>query len=73
MNFHDVQAVKRDVYVTPGAPGGRSEFRNVLAASFAFKFYAHVTTALVAVDNAAPPAASVNDLLCAPVLSCHLL
>ena len=32
-------AVKEDVAVPPGAPGGRAEYRNSLAASFLFKFY----------------------------------
>eukprot|EP00879_Flechtneria_rotunda_P002218 GHRR01002404.1.p1 GENE.GHRR01002404.1~~GHRR01002404.1.p1 ORF type:complete len:899 (+),score=349.77 GHRR01002404.1:1548-4244(+) len=41
-------ALKSDVAVGPNAPGGRSEYRNSLAASFLFKFFVHVTLAMKA-------------------------
>jgi hypothetical protein len=41
-------ALRSDVSVAAGAPGGRSEYRNSLAASFLFKFFARVAAALEA-------------------------
>lgn len=37
-----LEAVRSDVSVGENAPGGRSEYRNSLAASFLFKFYVQV-------------------------------
>lgn len=38
--------LRSDVSVSPGAPGGRPEYRNSLAASFLFKFFLRVSAAL---------------------------
>jgi xanthine dehydrogenase/oxidase len=50
-------AVKEDVAVPPGAPGGRAEYRNSLAASFLFKFYVWASLQLEREGEAAEGAA----------------
>lgn len=41
-----MQALRSDVIIPPSAPGGMSEFRCSLAASFLFKFLLHVSHSL---------------------------
>jgi xanthine dehydrogenase/oxidase len=46
-------AVKQDVAVPVGAPGGRAEYRNSLAASFLFKFFVFASLELEKESNTA--------------------
>ncbi|KAJ9512823.1 hypothetical protein QJQ45_029028 [Haematococcus lacustris] len=39
-----LEAVRNDVVISDSAPGGKVEYRRALAASFIFKFFAHVAT-----------------------------
>ncbi|GFH18706.1 uncharacterized protein HaLaN_15554, partial [Haematococcus lacustris] len=39
-----LEAVRSDVVIADSAPGGKVEYRRALAASFIFKFFAHVAT-----------------------------
>lgn len=45
-------AVKVDVVISPSAPGGKTEYRRSLAASFMFKAFVHVANALEAAQAA---------------------
>mmetsp|Transcript_8455 Transcript_8455/g.24854 ORF Transcript_8455/g.24854 Transcript_8455/m.24854 type:complete len:1474 (-) Transcript_8455:307-4728(-) len=52
-------ALRAEVRVPPGAPGGQSEFRTALAASFLFKFYIKCCQDLAARVAEAGPGASL--------------